>query len=104
MTTAPATLTDVVLHDGSTVCLRHADEQDVEALLQFLQSLSPESLHYRFHGRPALTASGVRSLIGVDGSPAMTLIAEAGGRIVAFAAYYTHPQTPNRAEVAFAVV
>ena len=103
MTTAPAPLTDVVLRDGSTVCLRHADEQDVEALLQFLQSLSPESLHYRFHGRPALTASGVRPLVGVEGSPAMALIAESGGRIVAFAAYYTDPKTPNRAEVAFAV-
>ena len=72
-------LTDVVLRDGSTVCLRHATEQDVEALVLFLQSLSPEGLHYRFHGRPAPTASGVRSLIGVDGSPATALVAGVAG-------------------------
>src|SRR5688572_28812894 len=96
-------LTDVVLRDGSTVCLRHATEQDVEALVLFLQSLSPEGLHFRFHGRPAPTASGVRSLIGVDGSPAMTLIAESGGRIVALAGYYRNPELPARAEVAFTV-
>ena len=103
MTTAPATLTDVVLRDGSTVCLRHAGERDVEAVLQFLQSLSPESLHYRFHGHTALTSSSVRSLIGVDGSRATTLIAESGGRIVALAGYYKNREVPDRAEVAFAV-
>ena len=96
-------LTDVVVRDGSTVCLRQAEEQDVKALLQFLEALSPQSLYYRFHGRPALTESRVRSLVGVDGSPAMTLVAESGGRIVAFAGYHRDPKVPDRAEVAFAV-
>ena len=48
------TATDVVVRDGSTVCLRQAEERDVEALLQFLVALSPESLHYRFLGMPSL--------------------------------------------------
>jgi len=98
-----ATLTDVVLRDGSTVCVRHADQPDVEAVLQFLHALSPGSLHDRFHGHTDLTSSSVRSLIGGDGSRATTLIAESGGRIVALAGYYKNPEVPDRAEVAFAV-
>ena len=50
--TVAVPITDVVLRDGSTVCVRQAHEGDVLALLQFLRALSPESLHYRFHGRP----------------------------------------------------
>ena len=37
--------TDVVVRDGSTVCLRLAGEGDVEALLEFFRSLSQESLY-----------------------------------------------------------
>ncbi len=102
MTTTIA-MTDVVVRDGSTVCLRQADEGDVVGLLRFLQSLSPQSLYYRFHGRPALTGASVRGLIGLDASPATTLVAESGGRIVAFASYYSNRAAPDRAEVAFAV-
>jgi acetyl coenzyme A synthetase (ADP forming)-like protein len=71
-------------------------------LLQFLQSLSPQSLYYRFHFRPALSAPDVRALIGVDGG-ATALIAESGGRMLAFAGYYPQPADPHRAEVSFAV-
>jgi acetyl coenzyme A synthetase (ADP forming)-like protein len=95
--------TDVVVRDGSTVCLRQADEQDVKGLLRFLQSLSQQSLYYRFHGRARLTEARIRTLIGADGSPALTLVAESGGHIVAFASYYRDGHSPNRAEVAFAV-
>src|SRR5688572_15853417 len=102
MTVATA-MTDVVVRDGSTVCMRQADEGDVPALLQFLQALSPQSLYYRFHGRPALTESRVRTLVGADGSPATTLVAESGGRIIAFAGYHRDSQARHRAEVAFAV-
>jgi acetyl coenzyme A synthetase (ADP forming)-like protein len=94
--------TDVVVRDGSTVCVRQAEERDVPGLLQFLQSLSPQSLYYRFHFRPSLNAPEVRALIGVDGGTT-TLIAEAGGRMVAFASYCPQPDDPHRAEVSFAV-
>ena len=96
-------MTDVVVRDGSTVCVRPAGERDIPALLQFLQSLSPQSLYYRFHGLPSLTEPDVRTLIGADSRPAMTLVAESGGRIVAFAGYYQHRESSQRAEVAFAV-
>ena len=94
---------DVVVRDGSTVCLRQAGERDVMPLLEFLQALSPASLYYRFHGRPALTAARVRALIGLDAGRATTLVAESSGRIVGFASWYQDRGLANRAEVAFAV-
>jgi acetyl coenzyme A synthetase (ADP forming)-like protein len=94
---------DVVLRDGSTVCVRQAHEGDVMALEQFLRGLSPESQRYRFHGRPEISGAQVRGLIGGNGITATALVAESGGRIVAFAGYYPDPSEPARAEVAFAV-
>jgi acetyl coenzyme A synthetase (ADP forming)-like protein len=96
-------ITDVVVRDGSTVCVRQAEERDIPVLLRFLQSLSPQSLYYRFHGLPALTEPDVRGVIGADRGPATTLVAESGGRIVAFAGFYPRQDAPHRAEVAFAV-
>jgi predicted CoA-binding protein/RimJ/RimL family protein N-acetyltransferase len=97
------TMTDVVVRDGSTVCVRQAEERDVQALLHWLRSLSPRSLYFRFHGTPALTDAHVRALVGLSEGSAVTLVAESGGRIVAFAGYYRDPDAPERAEVAFAV-
>src|SRR5262245_8514910 len=97
--TIALTMTDVVVLDGSTVCLRQAEERDVAALLQLLRSLSPQSLYYRFHGLPALSESGVRGLIGLDGKAATTLVAESGGLIAAFAGYHRSPHSTARAEV-----
>jgi acetyl coenzyme A synthetase (ADP forming)-like protein len=96
-------VTDVVVRDGSTVCVRQAGERDIPALQQFLQSLSPQSLYYRFHAYPALTEPDVRALMGADGDGATTLIAESGGRVVAFAGYYPRPGDSHRAEASFAV-
>jgi hypothetical protein len=60
--TATLAMTDVVVLDGSTVCLRQAEEVDVAALLQLLESLSPQSLYYRFHGRPSSQNPAAASL------------------------------------------
>lgn len=95
--------TDVVLRDGSTICLRPAEERDLDALLAFLRSLSPESLYYRFLGLPSLNASRVRALTTAGGGAAASLIAESGGRIAAFAGFYRDRTSVDRAEVAFAV-
>jgi acetate---CoA ligase (ADP-forming) len=102
MTNALAAI-DVVVRDGSTVCLRRAEEGDLQALLEFLSSLSPESLYYRFLGLPSLTAARVRALTAADGRTGMSLVVESCGRIVAFAGFYRDPDLPKRAEVAFAV-
>ena len=75
MTNALAAI-DVVVRDGSTVCLRRAEERDLQALLEFLSSLSPESLYYRFLGLPSLTAARVRALSAADGRTGMSLVVE----------------------------
>jgi acetyl coenzyme A synthetase (ADP forming)-like protein len=95
--------TDVVVRDGSTVCLRQADARDITELERFLGTLSQQSLYYRFHHRPALTENQIQALAGTDGGPSLTLVAESAGRIVAFASYYREAHSSNRAEVAFAV-
>jgi acetyl coenzyme A synthetase (ADP forming)-like protein len=97
------TATDVVIRDGSTVCVRKAGERDVLPLLQFLRSLSPQSLYYRFHGRPALTEARLRGVVGLDGGGATTILAESGDGIVGFASCYQPQPGSHRAEVAFAV-
>jgi acetyl coenzyme A synthetase (ADP forming)-like protein len=94
---------DVVVRDGSTVCLRRTEEGDVEALLQFFKGLSLQSLYYRFLCLPSLTVAGVRKLATLGGTDGISLVVESGGRIVAFAGFYRDPDAPDRAEVAFAV-
>jgi acetyl coenzyme A synthetase (ADP forming)-like protein len=94
---------DVVVRDGSTVRLRHADAGDAEALVSFLRALSPRSLYYRFHGQPTITAAAVGHDLAADGDLARTLVAESGGRVVAFASYCRDRDRATRAEVACAV-
>jgi len=101
--TIRAELTDVVVRDGSTISIRQAGEQDDAALLRFLESLSPESLYSRFHGYPALTLPRMRRLLDVESGRGVTLLAECGGDLVAFATYHVAVATPRRAEIAFAV-
>jgi acetate---CoA ligase (ADP-forming) len=99
--TTEAIVTDVVTRDGSTVSLRIATETDLERVLEFLRSLSPESLYYRFLGIPSLNTQRLRSLMSANGNT--SLVAELGGRIVAFAGFHRDPGSIDRAEVAFAV-
>jgi acetate---CoA ligase (ADP-forming) len=102
MTNDVATI-DVVVRDGSTVCLRRTEERDVEAVLQFLGGLSLQSLYHRFLGLPSLTAARVRALATTDGRAGTSLVVESCSRIVAFAGFYRDPASQQRAEVAFAV-
>ena len=102
MTNDVATI-DVVVRDGSTVCLRRATESDVPALREFLESLSVDTRYHRFMGLPVLSESRVRSLATPDGSRGTALVVEARDRIVAFAGFYRDAQHRNRAEVAFVV-
>ena len=99
--TSDLTTTDVVVRDGSTVCLRPTTSDDVEGLLRFLESLSVESRYFRFFGLPALTTARVRALL--DYPAGSSMVAENAGRIVAFAGFYPDPVHRERAEVAFAV-
>jgi hypothetical protein len=96
-------LTDVVVRDGSTVCVRRATADDVDALAQFFHTLSSESLYYRFLGIPSLTEARLRALTATDDRAGASLVVESAGGIVAFAGFYRDPACADRAEVAFAV-
>lgn len=96
------TLTDIVLRDGSTLSVRRATEPDLEALRAFLDSLSPESRYQRFLGFSRVSDVKVRDLAAIEGQ-GVALLAETGGRIVAFAGFYTDRAHADRAEVAFAI-
>ena len=102
MTNDVATI-DVVVRDGSTVCLRRAVEDDTPALVAFLEALSVDSRYHRFLGLPALTPSRIRGLAAPDAGRGTALVVESHGHIVAFAGFYLTPHAPNCAEVAFAV-
>ena len=58
---------DVILRDGST--LRPASSRagnDASELLELFKGLSPESLHLRFHGMPALTPELAERILEPD--------------------------------------
>ena len=71
--------------------------------LQFLNALSPQSRYFRFFGVPTLDTARVRLLTAGHNRGATSLVAESGGRIVAFAGFHRDPNSTDRAEVAFAV-
>jgi acetyl coenzyme A synthetase (ADP forming)-like protein len=102
MPSTPAAV-DVVLRDGSTVCLRRPTEADVTAVLDLLNGLSPRSRYFRFLGYPALTLEKVRPLVVTPPASGRALLAESGGRIVGFAGYQRDQAQGRQAEVAFAI-
>ncbi|HEX2443749.1 MAG TPA: GNAT family N-acetyltransferase, partial [Vicinamibacterales bacterium] len=93
---------DVVLRDGSTLTLRPGREEDVPALLDFFNALSPQSTYQRFMGYSKLTQDRVRRLAAADPAIGYSLVGECNHRIVAAAGYY-RTDHPDRAEVAFAI-
>jgi acyl-CoA synthetase (NDP forming)/RimJ/RimL family protein N-acetyltransferase len=98
---------DVILRDGSTLRLRPPGEDDRPALLALFRSLSPESLHMRFHGLPAITPKLVASALEPDwtdrGALIGTLAADDRGERVVAVATYDRLRDPVKAEVSFAV-
>jgi hypothetical protein len=93
---------DVVLRDGSTARLRPAHSDDRAALLEFYRHLSPESRYFRFFGKPRVDDIVGDVVRAIDSGGAFTLLAEIDSRIVAIGQYFPG-DTPDRAEVAFAI-
>jgi acetate---CoA ligase (ADP-forming) len=97
---------DVILRDGSTLRLRPPLAADGPGLLALFRGLSPESLHLRFHGMPAVTPSLVQHVLEPGwsdrGALIGTLAADGGERVVAVATY-DRLRDPAKAEVSFAV-
>lgn len=94
---------DVVLRDGSTLRLRPVRPEDEPALLHFFQSLSPESLYFRFMAVPRIDEHRVKALANVDYENEFALVGESHRGIVALAGFYRGASAPERAEVAFAI-
>ena len=94
---------DVVLRDGSTVHLRPVKSGDYDAVLAFLERLSPDSLALRFFSGAANLEGAARWEVDVDYRDSYGLVATTGpgGAIVGDAAY--RRSGDDRAEVAFAV-
>ena len=93
---------DVVLRDGSTVHVRPVRADDQGGIRAFLESLSPESIAFRFFGAPNLNWA-VDWSVDVDYANRFALVVEGGTppTILAHAAYVR--QSPAVAEVAFMV-
>jgi predicted CoA-binding protein/RimJ/RimL family protein N-acetyltransferase len=93
---------DVVLRDGSTLTLRPGREEDVPALLDFFNCLSPRSAYQRFLGFAKLDCGKVRRFAATDPADGYSIVGESNRGIVAAAGYY-RTDHPDRAEVAFAI-
>jgi len=98
---------DVVLKDGSTLRLRPTCPSDADALLVFLEGLSPESIHLRFQGGIRVGAHLAAPFLQSDGDRMLSLVAELAdsdghARVVALGTF-VRLRDPARAEVAFAV-
>jgi acetyl coenzyme A synthetase (ADP forming)-like protein len=94
---------DVALRDGATVHVRPVRSGDDEAILGFLQELSPDSRWMRFFAARADLRRLARSAVDVDYRDRYGLVATTGtDRTVVGHAVYMRTGS-HRAEVAFAV-
>jgi acetate---CoA ligase (ADP-forming) len=109
MTAIPATArypserqADIVLRDGATVHVRPIRADDEPAMRSFLESVSPDSIWFRFFGTVKLDWAA-RWSVNVDYADRFGLVVETGDppSIIAHAAYVRIDY--NRAEVAFLV-
>ncbi len=94
---------DIVLRDGATVHVRPFAVSDADAVRAFLAAVSPESLFARFFGMISIEHFDVASLDSIDPTTRFTLLAEAGGRVLAMATYVRRRHAPSVAEVGFLV-
>ncbi len=96
--------TDVVLRDGSTVHIRAARPDDLEALEDYFIGLSDESRRLRFSGLVVDVRAQARNAVEIDYVDHLTLLAFTGGddqRVVGGAQYIR--ETDRRAEIALSV-
>ena len=97
---------DVILREGTTLRLRAANRADADAVLAFVNRLSPESLYFRFHGLPPVGPRLVEPFLDPDwderGALIGTLAADEEERVVALGTW-SRLRDPTAAEAAFAV-
>ena len=96
---------EIVLRDGSTVHVRPVRADDETAIRKFLETVSEESIAFRFFGIPNIEAV-IKWTLDVDYSDRYALVVESGEdhAIVAHATYIRAIRAnADRAEVAFLV-
>ncbi len=96
--------TDVVLRDGSTVHIRAARPDDLEALEDYFIGLSDESRRLRFSSLVVDVGVQAQNAVQIDYVDHLTLLAFSGGdnqRVVGGAQYIR--ETDRRAEIALSV-
>lgn len=94
---------DVVLSDGSTVCLRPVRPDDEERLLEFFDRLDQRSQAFRFFSGAVDLRGAARQLVAVDYEHQYGLLAGHGEGDPAVGHGVYMELSPGRAEVAFAV-
>jgi RimJ/RimL family protein N-acetyltransferase len=96
---------DVVLRDGGGVRVRPITGDDGDLIKAFFEKLGPESRYYRFFRvKNTLEPEEIEHFINVDYDDRMALVALHDGEMIAVGRYDREPSSPDRAEVAFAVV
>jgi acetyl coenzyme A synthetase (ADP forming)-like protein len=96
--------TDVILRDGSTLYLRPIRADDAAGARALYDRLSSDSRRFRFFTAAPSVDEEMTRLADADYENEFVLVAEAGSRLVGIASYIRDPGTPQRAEVAFAIV
>ena len=91
---------DVILRDGSTLRLRAATTEDVDALVSFFAALSPESRYLRFQGATLIDRKTVAPFVSAE---SLSVVAERATDDIVAVATFVRLRDPKRAEVAFAV-
>ena len=98
---------DVILREGTTLRLRAPSRADADAVLAFVNRLSPESLYFRFHGSPPVGPRLVEPFLEPDwderGALIGTLAAEEEDDCVVALGTWSRLRDRTAAEAAFAV-
>jgi acetyl coenzyme A synthetase (ADP forming)-like protein len=96
---------DVVLRDGSTIRIRPIRPDDGDGLQSMLGQMSRQSVYHRFFKvKDHLTQGEIDTFTRLDYRDRMAFVAERGGAIVGVGRYHRLEETPDTAEIAFAVV
>jgi GNAT superfamily N-acetyltransferase len=94
---------DITTGDGTRLHLRPIRPDDAQNLIEFHESLSPESIYLRyFFGHSKLSALEVERFTCVDYVDRLALVVEDAVHIVAVCRYERVPET-SEAEIAFVV-
>lgn len=92
------------LRDGTSVILRPVRRHDIAALRAFMRQLSPASRYLRFHAAVTnLSEAQWQYLVSADGKNHAAVVAWREGEVVGEGRYIRLKDSPDEAEVAFAV-